>query len=65
MIIAGICILLAAAFLLRGDLPTAFVIATVGVVAWFLNYRLQMREITVASDSKEHENKERDDLDQS
>jgi len=40
----------AAFFLLRGELNTAFVIATLGIVAWFLNYRIQMKAITTAAD---------------
>jgi len=27
----------------------AFVVATIGIVAWFLNYRIQMKEITAAA----------------
>jgi hypothetical protein len=37
-------------FLLRGELNTAFVVATLGIVAWFLNYRIQMKAITTAAD---------------
>ena len=47
---SGICILAAGFFLLRGELNTAFVVATLGIVAWFLNYRIQMKAITTAAD---------------
>jgi hypothetical protein len=50
MIVAGVCIVVAAVFLMRRDLNTAFVIAVLGLVAWFLNYRAQMREIVAAAD---------------
>ena len=54
---SGVCILAAALFLLRGELNTAFVIATLGIVAWFLNYRIQLKAITNAADL-EQSNKE-------
>jgi uncharacterized membrane protein YedE/YeeE len=50
MILAGVCIITAAVFILRRDFNTAFVIAALGMVAWFLNYRAQMRQIVVAAD---------------
>lgn len=59
MILSGVCILVAAFFLLRGDLNTAFVIATLGIVAWFLNYRIQLKAIVDAAD-REQSNREDD-----
>jgi hypothetical protein len=59
MILAGVGIVVAAFFLLRRDFNTAFVIAALGMVAWFLNYRAQMREIIAAADAQE--NRKRDD----
>jgi hypothetical protein len=50
MILAGVCIIVAAVFLLRREFNTAFVVAVLGMVAWFLNYRAQMKEIIVAAD---------------
>jgi hypothetical protein len=50
MILSGVCIVAAGVFLLRRDLPTAFVIAALGLVAWFLNYRAQMKEVIAAAD---------------
>jgi hypothetical protein len=55
MIIAAICIVVAAVFLLRRDLNTAFVIAVLGLVAWFLNYRAQMKAIIVAADAEQND----------
>jgi preprotein translocase subunit SecF len=53
MIVAGVCIVVAGFFLLRNDLNTAFVIAVLGLVAWFLNYRTQMKEVIRAADIQE------------
>jgi len=43
MILAGLAIIVAGVFLWRRDFDTAFVIAALGVVAWFLNARIQMK----------------------
>jgi hypothetical protein len=53
LVVAGLCIVAAGFFLLRGDFSTAFVVAALGLVSWFLNYRLQMKEITAAADLEE------------
>ena len=58
---AGICIVTAAFFLLRGELNTAFVVATLGIVAWFLNYRIQMKAITTAADLEQRNKEEMTD----
>jgi phosphate regulon sensor protein PhoR len=42
IILAGLLVVLAAVFLWRNNLSIAFVIATLGVVAWFLSYRSQL-----------------------
>ena len=42
-VVAGLCLLAAAVFLWRNNLSAAFVSATLGVVAWFLSYRAQVR----------------------
>ena len=55
MIIAGLCIAVAAVFMFRGDFPTAFVVAVIGMLAWFLNYRSQMKALTAAEDSQPDE----------
>ncbi len=52
MATAAVCIVIAAALMWRRDFNTAFVIAIVGIVAWFLNYRIQMKRITAAADAE-------------
>jgi hypothetical protein len=42
-VVAGICLLAAAALLLFGRMDGAFVVATLGVVAWFWNERNRLR----------------------
>ncbi len=42
-ILAGLFLLAAAVMLWRNNLSAAFVIATLGIVAWFLSYRAQLR----------------------
>ena len=56
MIVAAVAIVAAGVFLWRRDFDTAFVIAALGMVAWFLNYRAQMKEITAAADLREKNN---------
>lgn len=60
---SGICIVAAAFFLLRGELNTAFVIAALGIVAWFLNYRIQMKAITTAADLEQSNKEVKDEED--
>ena len=67
MILSGVCILAAAFFLLRGELNTAFVIATLGIVAWFFNYRIQMKAIVDAADREQsnwEDNKDGDEFEE-
>ena len=56
MIVAGVAIAVAGVFLWLRDFDKAFVIAALGMVAWFLNYRAQMREITKAAEREEQKN---------
>ena len=58
LILSGTCILVAAFFLLRRNLDAAFVTAALGLVAWFLNYRAQMKAISAAVDLQESEKEE-------
>lgn len=55
LIVAGGCVAIAAVFLLRGDFDMAFVVAAVGMVAWFLNYRMQVKAALAAKDSDQEE----------
>lgn len=61
MILAAVCIIAAAFFLLRRDFDTAFVIAALGLVAWFLNYRAQMKGIITSSEDEEESCEDSDD----
>ena len=54
--VAGACVAVAGVFLLRGDFDRAFVVAAVGMVAWFLNYRMQVKAALAAKDSDQDEN---------
>jgi len=42
--------MIAAVFLLRGDFNAAFVVAVLGLVSWFLNYRAQVTRSLEAED---------------
>ena len=67
MILAGVAIVVAGVFLWRRDFNAAFVSAALGMVAWFLNYRAQMKEIVKAAnveeEKKAYEEEEDEDLD--
>ena len=58
MILAGVCIIAAAVFLVRRNLDAAFVIAVLGLVAWFLNYRAQMKEIIATANLQENDSED-------
>ena len=49
-IITGVCIVAAAILLVFNQLDAAFVVATLGIVAWFLNFRVQMKRIIAESE---------------
>jgi type IV secretory pathway TrbD component len=55
LIVAGGCVAIAAVLLLRSDFDRAFVIAAFGMVAWFLNYRLQVKAALAAKDSDQQQ----------
>ena len=58
IIIAYVCIVAAALLALLGKRDAAFVIAALGVVSWFLNYRLQVKRVIAAADAEESNNGE-------
>ncbi len=62
MVLAGIGIVVAGIFMWRREMDRAFIAAALGLVAWFLNYRAQMKEITTAADQVDEANM-RDDED--
>jgi hypothetical protein len=58
MIVAGICIAVAAFYILRRDFNTAFVVAALGLIFWLLNYRAQMKDVIAAADLEENKGEE-------
>lgn len=56
--VAGCCIALAAVLLIRGDFDSAFVVAVIGMIAWFLNYRTQVQKSLAAEDATADEETE-------
>lgn len=61
MIVAGICIAVAAFFMVLRDFNTAFVVAALGMIFWFLNYRAQMKEVIAAADAEADKGEEPDE----
>jgi hypothetical protein len=44
IVVSGLCGVTAILLFVRNDYDKAFIAATLGVVAWFLNYRTRLRE---------------------
>jgi len=57
-IVAGLCLILAAVFLLAQRMDAAFVVATLGVVAWFWNERNRLRPRGIEADEKSRDEEE-------
>jgi len=51
LVLAGCCIAAAAVLIARGNFDMAFVVAVVGMVSWFLNYRTQIQRSIAAEDA--------------
>lgn len=49
---AGVCLIFAAVFLARDNINAAFVAATLGCVAWFLNARNQLKRTIIPADDE-------------
>lgn len=64
MALSGLGIVVAAVFLWRLEFDRAFIAAVLGMVAWFLNYRVQMTEITAAADKVNQTNNGDDEEDE-
>ena len=62
LVVSGVCIVVAGVFIWLGDVVSAFVVAVIGILAWFLNYRIQMKEVADAADL-EDEKRYRDETD--
>ena len=39
----------------KRDFNAAFVVAVIGVLAWFLNYRIQMKAVTAAAGAEKED----------
>ena len=63
IMLAAVMVIVAAALLWRNNIPAAFVTATLGAVAWFLSYRVQIRTKIAATegDPREQETNETSD----
>lgn len=61
IIISINCFLIAAFFLWRGNLDVAFVVGTLGIVAWFLNIRFKLKAAIRENEKKESEDFEEDE----
>ena len=61
-IAAVICLLIAAFFLLRENYNAAFVAATLGAVAWFMNYRSHLRGTIIEPAETDYRDEDEDDL---
>lgn len=60
-IFSGLLLLVALVFFWRNNLSAAFVSATLGVVAWFLGYRAQLRARMAAADAPIEKDEELDE----
>ncbi len=52
---AAACAVVAAVMAVRLDYDKAFVMATIGAVCWFLNYRTQLKALIPSRDEEELE----------
>ena len=50
--ISLLCMTVALVFLFRRDFDKAFILAAIGAVAWFLNYRAQMKDLITQADEQ-------------
>ena len=60
-LLSGLLLLVALFLLWRNNLSAAFVIATLGVAAWFLSYRAQLRAKIVAAETPTENDNEIDE----
>ena len=63
IILAGLLVITAAIFLWRENISAAFVMGTLGAVAWFLSYRFHLRtSFPVTDDESESIDDDDDEL---
>ena len=55
IVLAAVGAILAVVFVFRNDYDKAFIAAAAGAVCWFLNYRVQMKELVVSNDREKAE----------
>ena len=60
MAIAGLCGVCATVFFLQRDFEKAFIVAAAGAIAWFLNYRVQMKKIVDKANQEENQEENND-----
>jgi hypothetical protein len=53
MILSAVFAVIAVVFFVRRDYDNAFICAALGAVAWFLRYRVQMKELMKANEPTE------------
>lgn len=64
-IVSILCLIVAAILLLRENQNAAFVVATLGAVAWFLSYRVKLRSTIIeAAETTDDENDASEDQDE-
>jgi len=63
-VLAGLCLVAAAVALWELQLNAAFVIATVGVLAWFLRYRSDLKESLIEKERPQADDLEEDSADE-
>ena len=61
-IVSILCLCAAGVVVLRGEYNVAFVAATLGAVAWFLNYRSRIKP-TIPQDESAEDEADEDDAD--
>jgi hypothetical protein len=64
IVLAGFSAACAAVLLWLGHSDVAFVVATIGVVAWFINYRTKLKEVTTAAQAENSEGGEPEESDE-
>lgn len=55
IVVAGLCLFAAAMCLLSGRISAAFVVAVLGVLAWFLNLRARLRDTIPVAEEQDGE----------
>ena len=58
IVVSALCGAVAVFFVLRADYEKMFIAATVGAVAWFLSYRVRLRETLREIDQTDREDED-------